>query len=76
MAVAWIRRDGLLHLETCALIAVVSGLVLPWWAAGPLALLAGIGKEIWDKYHGGVASWHDVICDLIGVAVGTIITVL
>ena len=71
-----IGRDGFLHIETCALIAVVSGIILPWWAAGTIALLAGIGKEIWDKYRGGVPSWHDVICDLIGVAAGTIITVL
>ena len=72
----WVRRDGLLHIETCALIAVACGLFLPWWAAGTIALAAGIGKEVWDKYRGGVPSWHDIICDLIGVAVGTIITVL
>lgn len=69
----WIRRDGLLHMESCALVAVVAGIVAPWWVAGPAALTAGIGKELWDTRH-GVASWHDVICDLIGVAIGTIIT--
>lgn len=72
----WVRRDGLLHIETCALVAVVCGLFLPWWLAGILSLAAGIGKEVRDKYRGGVPSWHDVICDLIGVAVGTIINVL
>lgn len=72
----WVRRDGLLHIETCALVAVVCGLFLPWWLGAFAALAAGIGKEIMDKYSGGVASWHDVICDLIGVAVGTIINVL
>ena len=71
---AWIRRDGLLHIETCALIAVVSGIILPWWGAATTAMLSGIGKEIWDKYRGGVPSWHDVICDAIGVIIGTIIT--
>lgn len=70
---AWIKRDGLLHLETCAMIAIAFGLLLPWWLAGVVSLAAGAGKEIWDIRH-GVASWHDVICDLIGAAIGTIIT--
>lgn len=72
---SWVRRDGLLHIETCALIAVAAGLLLPWWAAGLTACLAGVGKELWDTRH-GVATWHDVICDLIGVVIGTIITLL
>lgn len=72
---SWIRRDGILHIETCALIAVVAGLILPWWLAGIISLAAGIGKEIWDTRH-GVATWHDVICDLTGAFIGTIITLL
>ena len=72
---SWIRRDGLLHIETCALIAVAAGILLPWCISGLLAFTAGIGKELWDTRH-GVATWHDVICDLIGVAIGTIITLL
>ena len=71
----WVRRDGLLHIETCALIAVVCGLFLPWWLGALVAMAAGIGKEIWDTRH-GVATWHDVICDAIGVFIGTIITLL
>ena len=65
----WIRRDGLLHIETCALIAVAVSLFLPWWVGGIAAMVAGVAKELWDTKH-GVATWHDVICDLIGVAIG------
>ena len=72
---SWIQRDGLLHIESCAMIVVTAGLVLPWWCAGLVALLAGIGKEIWDTRH-GVATWHDVICDVVGVVIGLIIIVL
>ena len=72
---AWIRRDGLLHIETCALIAILFGIILPWWAAGIIALLAGIGKELWDTKH-GVANWHDAICDFIGVVIGTAIILI
>ena len=72
---SWVRRDGLLHIETCALIAVAVGIVLPWWSAALTATAAGVWKELWDTKH-GVATWHDVICDLIGAAIGTIITLI
>ena len=71
-----IRRDNLLHAETCALIAVVAGLRLPWWGAGLVALAAGIGKEIWDKYHNGVPSWCDVFWDIAGAVAGALISII
>jgi hypothetical protein len=71
----WINRDGLLHLETCALIVLAFSLFLPWWIAGLVSLAAGIGKEIWDRKH-GVCDWHDVVCDLIGVVIGIVLTVI
>ena len=71
-----IRTDHLLHFETCALIAVIAGLVLPWWAAGTVALVVGIGKEVWDSRHDGAATWADVFWDAIGAIAGTIITIL
>ena len=66
-----LKRDSLLHAETCALIAVVTGLLLPWWGAGLVALAASIGKELWDREHGGVPSWSDVLWDILGVLAGT-----
>lgn len=71
-----IRRDSLLHAETCALIAVVAGLRLPWWGAGLVALAAGIGKEIWDKYHNGVPSWSDFFWDIAGAVAGALISII
>ena len=71
-----LKRDSLLHAETCALIAVVTGLLLPWWGAGLVALAAGIGKELWDREHGGVPSWNDVLWDVAGVIAGTLITLI
>ena len=58
------KRDDLLHIETCALIAVIVALVLPWWAGGLVAICAGIGKELWDINH-GVSTWKDVMYDFI-----------
>lgn len=71
-----LKRDSLLHAETCALIAVVTGLLLPWWGAGLVALAAGIGKELWDREHGGVPSWSDVLWDVAGVIAGTLINLI
>lgn len=71
-----LRRDSLLHAETCALIAVAASLVLPWWAAGVLALGAGVGKELWDSKHDGCASWADFMADLVGVACGIFLVFL
>jgi len=66
----WIKTDGLLHLETSALIAIAISLIFPWAIAGGITLLIGIGKELWDKEHGRVASWHDIVCDIGGIAIG------
>lgn len=70
------RRDSILHAETCALIVLVLSAFLPLWLSATIALLAGIGKELWDKEHGGVPSWTDVLCDLAGVAAGVLIAML
>lgn len=71
----WIRRDGLLHMESCAFIAILAGLIVPWWIAGLVAVLAGLIKEEWDAEHDGVANWHDVICDVVGAVIGMVIAI-
>ena len=63
-------RNDVLHIETCALIALVLLLLLPWWAASAIALAAGVGKEVYDKEHGGVPSWSDIIYDVLGIMLG------
>ena len=62
--------DKLLHLETCALVVIVAALFINVWWAGLLGLAVGIGKEVWDKCHGGVPSWLDLLADVAGVVVG------
>ena len=64
------RTDGLLHAETSALIAIALSLVVTWWIAGLATFAIGIIKELWDKEHGGVASWHDIGCDAAGTLLG------
>jgi len=69
-------RNDLLHVETCALIVVAVAALLPMWVACIVALLAGIGKELYDREHGGVPSWGDIICDCAGVALGALLTII
>lgn len=75
----WFGPDKALHFSLSALIAGGGyAAAVPitedrrWRvAAGAgLAVAAGAGKEIADRYDGGDASWRDFTWDLIGTATG------
>lgn len=74
----WLGTDGLLHVLCSTLIVVVAGMFLPIWASVVIAIAVGIAKEIvWDRMMGrGDASWHDLTCDIIGVALGVAVLLL
>ena len=72
----WIGRDGLLHIETSTLAYLLLAPYMPSWLAALIALALGIAWELVGKKFGGVASWHDVICDIAGVALGVLMTLL
>lgn len=72
----WIRRDGLNHIETSALLVILFSPFMPLWLAAGLALVLGICWELIGKKFGGVANWHDVICDVVGVLLGTVLAML
>ncbi|MBN2573696.1 MAG: hypothetical protein JXP73_03960 [Deltaproteobacteria bacterium] len=38
-----------------------------------LAASAGIGKEVYDRYSGGDASWRDLAWDAVGTATGVLV---
>lgn len=73
---SWIRRDGLLHGESCALLFLVFALFIPLGWAVAATVVVAILVELWQKKHKGVASWHDVICDLGGVVLGVLMVLL
>jgi putative lipoprotein len=75
----WFGQDKALHFTLSAMIAGGGyAAAVPFtddrrWrlAAGAgLAIAAGAGKEITDRYDGGDASWRDFTWDLIGTATG------
>ncbi len=75
----WFGRDKALHFSLSVAIAAGGyAAAVPLtddrrWrvAAGAgLAIAAGAGKEITDRYDGGDASWRDFTWDVIGTATG------
>ena len=72
--ISWLGQDGLAHIACCAALCGLLGLVLPLWAAALATLAVGAAKElVYDKWLGkGTASWKDLLCDIIGIAVGAL----
>lgn len=66
-----VGSDKVMHVETCALIAVVakrsSGCVV---IGAAVALGVGLLKELYDVATGGVLDWKDVAADAVGAVVG------
>lgn len=67
----WIAEDGFQHICVSALLIFAFGWIKPMYVAPVTVLLIGLYKELYDRISGtGQASWHDVICDLIGISIG------
>jgi putative lipoprotein len=43
-------------------------------AGAGIAMAAGAGKEVYDRYSGGDASLRDLTWDVVGAATGTVIS--
>lgn len=77
-------NDKKLHLFISFVIASVFGTVLahipphnPWVASIGVFILAmciGVGKELYDRRHGGHFCIWDIVADAIGAFGGTILT--
>ena len=68
-----LTSDKLLHAETCALIVIIASLFLPLAAGVLIAVVLSFVKEVWDKYHGGVASILDLLADFVGTGIGALV---
>lgn len=74
----WIGIDGLLHFLVSAMIVQTVCLVLntPILAVF-IAIAIGIAKEVWDVFIQKDNTWkqagHDIVCNLVGIVVATLI---
>lgn len=66
-----VGTDKVMHVETCALIAVVAKRCTGSAAIGfVVALGVGLLKELYDVATGEVFDWKDVVADAVGAVVG------
>lgn len=74
--VKYVRADGLLHIETCALLCVMLRWLQHLWLIAFIVFVIGILKGVYDKVSGkGTAEWHDLFCDIAGIILGIILIV-
>ena len=75
----WIAIDGLLHFETCFLIAVLIGTIFNIWSGILVSIAAGILKEVYDKLKKDCTwpmMYHDLICDGVGILLAILVMIL
>lgn len=69
----WIGMDGLLNMESAALITLVLLCFLPILWSMVFGLIIVVAKCLFDKSKGSTDEAHDCICATIGVIVGAIL---
>ena len=72
----WIGTDGLLHIETSALIVLACPKSFGVWAY-VIAIVADLMKEIYDLARGKNNTpqvMHDLVCDAIGLVIAMVIS--
>ena len=71
----WIGLDGLINMETSALLVMFFLLFLPAIWASIITFLIVIGKCVIDERNGSQKETHDFICAVVGIVVGLILGV-
>lgn len=74
----WIGKGGALHMLCCFAIVTAVAHLADAGIAVFVALLAALFKEIVvDKwFFKGPMQWHDIACDVLGVALGVIVVLI
>lgn len=67
------QTDKITHATICYAITLTIGLFIDWWVGVCVALMVGLGKELYDKYKGNKFDWHDMLADVVGGVVGVIV---
>lgn len=69
----WIGIDGIVNMETSALLVMLFMVFFPVFWSSILAFLIVIGKCTFDKSRGRENEKHDFICCIIGILLGVIL---
>ena len=65
--------DKIKHFGVCLLLTVLVGCLLTPLAGIIVALLTGMGKELYDRMQGGPFDWLDIAADAAGTLVGAML---
>lgn len=71
--IKWAGPDGLLNMETTALLVIALGIFLPTPWAAAVSFLISVFKCASDERRGHSGEIHDLVCATAGVVVGTIL---
>ena len=69
----WLGADGIINMETSALLMIVFMLFFPIFWASILTFILVVGKCTFDKSKGRENEKHDFICAIVGILIGIII---
>lgn len=71
--IEWVGKDGLITMETSALLVIFFMIFFQPLFAMAISFLLVLGKCLLDKKRGSEHEKHDFICSLIGVVGGVIL---
>ena len=69
----WLGTDGIINMETSALLMLVFMVFFPIFWSAILTFIIVIGKCALDKSRGKENEKHDLICSVVGILFGVII---
>lgn len=76
----WITNDGLLHILMCIVLMLSFYLIIGYFLSLLIVIIFGLIKEIYDYYiqknNNKEQIKHDIICDILGILIGTIILII
>lgn len=68
--------DKVAHFALSAFLCLAAGRFVPVWAAIAIAVVFGIGKELYDSGTGGKWDWKDILADAAGTVTATILLLI
>ena len=68
----WLGTDGIINMETSALLMIAFMMFLPIFWSAILTFIIVVGKCALDKSRGRENEKHDLICSVIGILFGVI----
>ena len=69
----WLGADGIINMETSALLMIAFMTLLPIFWSAILKFIIVVGKCALDKSRGRENEKHDLICSVVGILFGVIL---